>query len=255
MGSHTCAEIMPVPNAVVQLLKHLDLIKWECMSVTAVVWAAAIRRDASSIPDPLVIAIVTACMWLIAGEKADVHTVVTVAKTFVTCEHDITSGLARIAGQIGGGILGSLIVIILDNNSKLDLLNYSYGNTDFTQFINEGIAASIILLVLHRIEKTEADEVAAFGFAAVLYAMGQWSNNPARVIGPQLLQSGGPEDDFALVWFGPLLGAPGYGVLQFCLTGEVPAVFTMWPFNKLPCCKPCQSANDDEAKDAVVEEA
>merc|ERR550537_1213068 len=114
------------------------------MSVTAVVWAAAVRPDASSVPDTLVIAIVTACMWLIAGDKADVHTVVTVAKTFVTGEHDVVAGLSRIAGQIGGGILGSLIVIILDKKSKLNMLNYSYGDTDFTQFINEGIAASII---------------------------------------------------------------------------------------------------------------
>lgn len=236
-----------MPPFVKGMLENLDLIKWEALAVAAVVWAAAVRADKNVPADPLVIAIMTASMWLIGGDKADVHTVVTLSKTFITGEYDIIKGCSRMAGQIGGGLLGSLIVMILDNQDKLNSLNDSYGNTDFTRFLNEGIAASIILLVLNRIEKQEADEVAAFGFAAILYAMGAWSNNPARVIGPSLLQKGGPPDDFAINWFGPLLGAPGYGLLQLILTGEVPQIFT-----KFPCCKNLGKKENkgEEVKDA-----
>jgi len=236
-----------MPAFVQGMIKNLDLIKWEALAVAAVVWAAAVRPSASTPADPLVIAIVTAAMWLIGGDKADVHTVVTLSKTFITGEYDLINGVSRMAGQIGGGVLGSLIVMILDKQSKLNSLNDSYGNTDFTRFINEGVAASIILLVLNRIEKQEADEIAAVGFAAILYAMGAWSNNPARVIGPSLLQKGGPPDDFAINWFGPLLGAPGYGLLQLILTGEVPQIFT-----KLPCCK--KYAKDENKAEEVKDE-
>lgn len=243
---------MPMPKALLEIVKHLDLIKWEAFAVAAVVWAAAVRPSGQPI-DQLVIAIVTACMWLIAGDKADVHLVVTLNKTFITGEHSLFQGISRMAGQVGGGILGALICIIIDKNSNLQGMDDSYGSKDFTRFLNEGIAASIILLVFNRIEKTEADEVAAFGFAAILYAMGRWSNNPARVIGPQLLQKGGPEDDFALAWFGPLLGAPGYGLLQLLLTGEMPKAFA-----KFPCFKKCAKSDDaaeDNSKtnDALVE--
>jgi len=235
------------------LLKEVNIMKWEAFSMAAVVWFQCNYGQAHS----LGIYIITACMWLIAGGSADVHIVVTLYKTIVTGSIPIYEGIARMVAQVGGGFLGALMMIIFDKRAVLSGYPAAMQNSippgtdDIVVFLEEAMATAVVLLVFNKIMSGESDEVAAFGYAAILYAFDGYLTNPARIVGPTILKPGG-FDDFDSVWpqwFGPLFGAPLYGVLAWILTGEKPALFE-WIAVKFGC-KCCISGNADAGADAA----
>jgi len=215
-------------------------MKWEAFSMAAVVWFQSNYGQGH----PLGVYIITACMWLIAGGSADVHIVVTLYKTIVTASIPLYEGIARMLAQVGGGFLGALMMIIFDKRSNLDtsvnaMTSTTAGTENVVVFLEEAMATSVVLLVFNKIMTGESDEVAAFGYAAILYAFAGYLTNPARIIGPTILSNDGFSDFDSIwaLWFGPIFGAPLYGILAWILTGEKPALFeTIAQKLGLKCC-------------------
>lgn len=250
------------------IYENANLIKWECFALTVVVFFQSVQGPTNPLYG-LTGAVLTASMWLISGGSADVHFCVTLYKVFVSYETKLHAGLARMMGQAGGGFCGALIVMILDRHD--DVSNYptttvANGN-NFRFFFYEGIATSIVLLVFNKVAASESKEITAFGFAAILYVLSDYVTNPARVFGPHLLQKNGMVtkadgsttmiDDFGdrfdvmwPTWFGPMVGAAGYGVLKIILDNEWPPLF-VWVASKMPCCKPKTAAEPESERSAV----
>lgn len=236
------------------VVEEATLIKWECFAMTVVVWLQCTLGKQNEMYK-LAVPVVTACMWLISKGNADVHSIITLYKVMVTHEITIPQGVARLAGQFGGGFVACLIVMVLDRHT--DVANYPETNVEnadnFTKFLYEGIATSIVLLVFNKITASGSEAGAAFGYAAILYVLCDFVTNPSRVVGPHFLKKGGPPDfdDMWPTWLGPVLGAGGFGLFQLFMEGNPPALF-IWIGSKFggkcTCCTKKSGGDDSKTE-------
>merc|ERR1712070_26229 len=252
---------MPMPLAVEKFLKFSNLILWECFCTTTLVWAMLnynVAGHSAAAPRSLEICFLIGGLWLISKNCADVHCVITLTKMLVTASCTVPEGLARLAGQFGGGFCACFIQMIFWSKDawEADLTALAafdpIGKDKFCKFIFEGVASAVVCFVFFRMEKSSPPEFTALFYSGIMYALRGWLTNPAVVVGASFLKPDSIEDfdDIWYLWFGPLLGAPGYGLLVWMLTGQAP-----WIFQKF-CCKQCNGVDEDaDPAEALAKES
>ena len=193
----------------------IDNVKWELFCTWMVVFVALNGGG------PTGVAFSTALLWHMADGKADVNLMVTFSRLCVAGDIGAAEAGARAVGQVGGGFLAA----VLQTAFVGSVVGPAGAATDMTTLFFEAFATALFLtLFFYGQAKLATTEHKAVAYAIVLWAVGAWTVNPARAVGPHLL-AGALPGNFWCTWLGPVVGIVVYVVFDVVLNGNKPAVF------------------------------
>lgn len=226
---------------------NISTIKWEIFAgFASMFFAYNAGTQVFSYP-----AIIAFC-WFYADGKADVNLMVTFCRFFVTGEITPDTAIAKIIGQCSGTFAGAFFSKLMGNYGGTrrlaetsDLYIGDELSTELTTLMYEGIATGIFLLLFFAAMKMSSREASAVGYFIALVAMGdKFTINPARTITPMIVDLIDGKDlptGFWAIWAGPVVGVPFFGLFQWVLTGQMPAMFKL-------CCPCCDKSSGGDEK-------
>jgi hypothetical protein len=215
--------------------------------------------------------IVVAFLWYYSDGKADVNLMVTFCRFFITGEITPDTAIVKIIGMNLGNFAGSFFSTLMGNyggtswtrrleadfpplerrlNADSNLFIGDALSLELTTLMYEGIGTGLFLLLFFAAAKMPSREASAVGYFLALFAFyPAFTCNPARTIAPMIVKvmdGGELPTNFWAVWLGPVLGVPFFGLFEWLLTGNMPAMFKI-------CCKICPAKC--QPKDAAAGEA
>jgi len=170
----------------------------------------------------MLFAVSCGALWLLVDKKADLHSMITFTKMFITKETPVPEGCVRLGGQFAGAFIGALLQMILAD----DVMGFPAKGKPIWILLSTAFATAIFLAIFFKTQEiAKSDTEKAFWFMIALLPFMSFATNPVLSIATNILQKGGPAGDFIMVWLGPFVGVIFFGLLGWGLTGEKPAMF------------------------------